>query len=99
MSYPAASVALLEGLTLATGVAIDGAELRREALLQRERLDQLVATNDEHREMVTQFERLYDEAESESASPPATDDDGELELRSGDELAGEIERFLRDQDK
>ena len=66
MSYPAASVALLEGLTLATGITIDGAELRREAVLQRERLDQLVEGNDEHRAMVAQFERMYDAAEQES---------------------------------
>lgn len=94
MSYPAASVALLEGLTTATGIAVDGAELRREAVLQRERLDQLVQGNDEHQAMVAQFERLYDAAEQDAR--PAG---GGLELRSGDEIAGEIERFLRDQGK
>jgi hypothetical protein len=97
MSYPAASVALLEGLGVATGVAIDAAELRREAVLQRERLDQLVEGNEEHEAMVAQFERLYDAADQPGATGrPA---DGELELRSGDEIAGEIERFLRDQGK
>ena len=70
MSYPAASVALLEGLTLATGITVDGAELRREAVLQRERLDQLVEGNDEHRAMVAQFERMYDAAEQEADRAP-----------------------------
>ena len=100
MSYPAASVALLEGLTLATGITIDGAELRREAVLQRERLDQLVEGNDEHRAMVAQFERMYDAAEQEAERSAGADQSGGgLELRSGDELAAEVERFLRDQGK
>ena len=97
MSYPAASVALLEGLTTATGITVDAAELRREAVLQRERLDQLVDGNDEHQAMIAQFERLYDAAEQQAA--PAAPADGGLELRTGDEIAGEIERFLRDQGK
>jgi hypothetical protein len=108
MSYPAASVALLEGLATATGITVNASELRREAVLQRERLDQLVDGNDEHKAMVTQFERLYDaalEAESEAAdaSDEAAPHDGaevgQIELRSGDELAAEVERFLREQGK
>ncbi len=108
MSYPAASVALLEGLTTATGITISARELRRESILQRERLDQLVDGNDEHRAMVSQFERLYDaaeEAESEAAAglagatPDSGAQTGAIELRSGDELAAEVERFLRDQGK
>ena len=45
--------------------------------------------------MVAQFERLYDAAERgpDPRTPAA------LELRSGDELAAEVERFLRDQGK
>jgi predicted ATP-grasp superfamily ATP-dependent carboligase len=95
MSYPAASVALLDGLATATGITISAADLRREAVVQRERLDQLVEGNDEHREMVAQLERLYDAAEQQIANAV----DGGLELRSGDEIAAEVERFLRDQGK
>jgi hypothetical protein len=98
MSYPGASVALLEGLALATGVSVDAGELRREAVLQRERLDQLVEGNDEHQAMVAQFERLYDAAEERPAQPPEPAEGG-LELRSGDEIAAELERFLREQGK
>ncbi len=79
MSYPAASVALLDGLTTATGVAVDAADLRREAVLQRERLDQLVEGNDEHRAMVTQFERMYDAAEQEAGRPGGEPADGGLD--------------------
>jgi hypothetical protein len=99
MSYPAASVALLEGLATATGILVDGAELRRDAVLQRERLDQLVDGNDDHRAMVAQFERLYDAAEQQPPGRPGESVAGTLELRSGDELAAEVERFLRDQGK
>ena len=70
-------------------------------MLQRERLDQLVEGNDEHRAMVAQFERLYDAAERGAPSDADADaaPSGGLELRSGDELAAEVERFLRDQGK
>lgn len=97
MSYPAASVALLDGLSTATGITVDASELRREAVLQRERLDQLVEGNDEHQAMVAQFERLYDAADEQP--PTGRPGEGGLELRTGEEIAGEIERFLRDQGK
>jgi hypothetical protein len=101
MSYPAASVALLDGLATAAGIAVDAGDLRREAVLQRERLDQLIETNPEHQAMVEQFERLFDASDdaAETVADPTGEGqpgDGALELRSGDELAGEIERFLRD---
>lgn len=109
MSYPAASVALLEALATAAEVIIEGGDLRREAVAQRERLDQLVASNDEHRAMVTQFEQLYDAAEADAADAAdaaaagpgdieGSPGEGELHLTSGDELAGEIERYLREHD-
>jgi hypothetical protein len=94
MSYPAASAALLDGLATATGITTAGAELRREAELQRQRIDQLVAANEEHETMVTQLERMYDAAVDGSG-----ESEGGLELRSGDELAAEVERFLREQGK
>jgi hypothetical protein len=97
MSYPAASVALIDALHTAAGIVAEVAELRREAVLQRERLDQLVAANSDHRAMVAQFEQFYDAAEQQSSrtTRPPTD----LELRSGEELAAEFERFLREQGK
>ena len=84
-------------ISTATGIVVDVADLRREAVLQRERLDQLVDGNEEHKAMVAQFERLYDASEQQDpVTPPA---EGGLELRSGDEIAAEVERFLRDQGK
>ena len=63
MAYPAASVALLDGLATATGITIAADELRGEAVAHRQRIDQLIAANDEHQAMVEQFERMYDAAE------------------------------------
>lgn len=95
MSYPAASVALLDGLREATGVVIDGATLRSEVLVQGRRLDGMVAGNDEHASMIRQLEQIYDASDD---SVEVIDGGPSLEMASGDELAEELERFLRDQD-
>lgn len=98
MAYPASSVALLTGLREAAGVVVDGAALRREAILQRERLDQLVAANDEHRAMLRQLEEAFDaDAVARHEPEPAVPRLDAEHLPSGDELAAELERFLRDQ--
>jgi proteasome assembly chaperone (PAC2) family protein len=95
MAYPAAAAALLDGLRDVTGVDIGADELRREAVLQRGRLDALVNGNDEHKAMLAQLERAYDEAQAEvDKSGFGIDPE---HLPSGDELAAELERFLRDQ--
>lgn len=95
MSYPAASAALIQGLREVTGVAIDGAALDGEAAAQRQRIDALVSGNDEHQSMVHQLEVLYDQAEQQTLDLDRAISD----LPSGDELAAEFERFLRDQDE
>lgn len=93
MSYPAASVALLDGLREVTGVTIPSGDLAREADIQRARIDQLVAGNDEHGAMVRQLEAAYDALVADVPSAMSAED-----IPSGDELAAEFERFLRDQD-
>jgi hypothetical protein len=93
MEYPAASVALLEGLEEVSGVAIDALGLRAEVDAQRNRLDRMIAEKPENEAMLRQLEELHDLA-------PTNDDDGEvseLELRSGDEIAAEIQEFFKDQ--
>ena len=49
---PGRTVALPDGLQQVTGVEIPARVLRREVAVQRERLDDLVASNDEHAAMV-----------------------------------------------
>lgn len=94
LDYPAAAVALLDALRESVEVVIDGTELRQAALAQRERLDLLVAGNPEHAEMLRQLELLHDAADPPS-SGPGLGTAGPMP--SGDELAAELERFLRDQ--
>jgi predicted ATP-grasp superfamily ATP-dependent carboligase len=88
MPYPAASAALLDGLHEVAGIAVRSDDLRAAAALTSERIDTLVANSDEHRNMVAQLERQDDEAEAQ------------MELRNlptGDEIAAELERFLREE--
>ncbi len=91
MPYPEASAALVEGLARVAGLRLDVAELQEAARLHRERLDELVATNIEHTQMVHTLESAYD-AEREGAGPTA------FTPAAGEELAAEVERFLRDLD-
>ena len=97
MSYPASAVALLDGFAQVTGIRVEPTDLRREVASQRARIDQIVEANDEHAAMVRQLEEIYDSA-PQTGTPDASPED-ELELRSGDELAAEIQRFLRNQDE
>jgi proteasome assembly chaperone (PAC2) family protein len=94
MPYPAASLALLETLASVTGVNVDSPALQQEVNGTRERIDSLIGENDEHVRMVQQLEAAVD---SELAAEPGTVL-GAGPLPSGDELAAELERFLRDQD-
>ena len=87
LPYPAASVALLESLDRLFGLSVDLTDLRSEAEDSQVRLGELVAANPEHAAMVTQLEADYDQTERERA-----------ELPTGEELADELERFLREQD-
>jgi hypothetical protein len=88
MPYPAAGLALVEGLARVGDLSFDEGDLVAEAESGRERLDSLVANSEEHLEMVRQLEHHVDTLEA------AQSDD----LPSGDELAAELERFLREQD-
>jgi hypothetical protein len=99
MAYPAASVALLGGLADHAEVLVDAAAARRETIIQRERLDELVAGNDEHSAMVRQLEALYDAIGADDDDADA--DDGvplvDTRIPTADELGAELEQFLRDQ--
>lgn len=90
MPYPAASLALVEGLRHVAGLDIDPGGLAAEAASNRDRLDRLVAENPEHQAMVRQLEQVADTAEPEEDAPLGMGD-----LPSGDELAAELQEFLR----
>jgi hypothetical protein len=93
LPFPAASVALLDGFTEVTGIEVAAADLRAAIGPQRRRIDASIESNDEHVAMLRQLEEMYDEAiDGDVPNGPV------IEMRSGDELADEIQQFLRDQD-
>jgi len=92
MPYPAASAALVEGLADIAGLTLDASNLRDQAAVTRDRINALIAGNAEHREMVRRLEEQADQLAASSAGGL-----GLGPLPSGDELAAELERFLRDQ--
>jgi predicted ATP-grasp superfamily ATP-dependent carboligase len=87
LPYPAASAALVETLAAVAELALDAGELRAVAARTLTQIDEIVANSEEHRDLVHRLEAAFD---GEVATPP--DFSG---LPSGDELATEIERFLR----
>ncbi|MFL5768135.1 MAG: proteasome assembly chaperone family protein [Actinomycetota bacterium] len=78
--FPSASVALLEHVSRQIGVDIAPGELLEQAAVHRQRLDEAVASDDDSRSYVERLENMVDEER----------------IPSGDELASEIERFLRE---
>jgi hypothetical protein len=94
MPYPEASAVLIETLQRVTGVGADTTDLRAEAMAHRDRVDELVAGNPEHGAMVRALETQVDEeADATGGINPLMAGPGGLP--SGDELAAELERFLR----
>jgi len=88
MPYPAAGAALLDALQLVADLKFDPEPLRDDALAARSRLDALIADSDEHQQLVRQLEQQTDAMNETDGGP----------LPSGEELAAELERYLRDQD-
>jgi len=91
LPYPAASVAILEGLRFAAGVDVDTTELQAAAGVTNARIDALIANSEDHTAMIHALETQWDADLGRISGPMPTD------LPSGDELAAELERFLRDQ--
>jgi predicted ATP-grasp superfamily ATP-dependent carboligase len=84
-SYPPAALALLNGLGELTGVSFQDGPLAESALATRARLDDLVTRNPEHITMLEKLESAYDDLH-----------DLRGQLPDGEQLAAELERYLRD---
>jgi proteasome assembly chaperone (PAC2) family protein len=100
MPSPAAAAALVDGLAGVADIAVPSDDLHREAQALRSRLDDLVAGNPEHVRMVHDLEEQWDEEESGTPSAGPRGDDPAappMNMVSGDEIAAEFERFLREQ--
>lgn len=85
MPYPAASLVLLETANRVGGLRLPTGDLADQAAASRARIDELIAQNPEHLTMLRQLEQQVDEQ-------PST-----MTPTSGEDLAAELERFLRDQ--
>lgn len=98
MTYPAAAVALLDGLKDTAGLLFDRGSLQQEAVIQTERLDRLVAKNSEHQEMVQKLEQAYDAMLPHDANTIRHDGEqlSEKDIPTPEELTAELEAFLRD---
>src|SRR6478735_5055869 len=90
--YPAAALAALDSLTVATGLVFAGDELREENREYLEKVTEQIDGSDELARMVEGLEERYDSymAGSTLATPMIHTGD----LPSADELAAELERFL-----
>ncbi|WP_438352912.1 proteasome assembly chaperone family protein [Microbacterium sp. CJ88] len=90
--YPAAALAALDSLTVATGLVFDGDALREENREYLLKVDEQMTGNDELTRMLEGLEERYDAymAGSTLATPIIHTGD----LPSADELAAELERFL-----
>jgi proteasome assembly chaperone (PAC2) family protein len=89
MSFPSASAALLDGLAVIAGLSLDATQLHTAADSSLRQIDDLIAKSNEHTAMVHQLERTVDAAEGNPL------DIGQIP--TGDELAAELERYLRDE--
>ena len=67
---------------------LDSSSLRDAAEASRRQVDELIGANPEHLEMVRRLEAALDSEEV----PPAELD---VDVPSGDEIAAELEQFLR----
>jgi len=90
MPYPAASAALIDGLAAVAHLNLPSHDLHEAAARARDRIDELIAASEEHRSMVAQLEIQADREtpEDRPGFDPAS-------LPSGDEIAAELERYLR----
>lgn len=97
--YPDGARALLERFTSYLGTPVDLSQFDAAVADNRAKLDLAAASSDEVTEHVRQLERLYDaELEAERLADGAASNGASLDdvrVPSADELAAEIERFLR----
>jgi hypothetical protein len=84
--YPAAAQALLKTFTAEVGGEVDLRDLDREASAHRHQLDEAAGSSVEVQAHIQQLESAYDEEQPISGPLP-----------TGDEIAAELERYLRRQ--
>jgi predicted ATP-grasp superfamily ATP-dependent carboligase len=85
--YPAASAALVDALATVAGLELDAGQLHAAADSMVDPINEITANSEEYRALVRALEAAFDGG----VTTPSDFSD----LPSGDELAAELERFLR----
>ncbi|HET7899940.1 MAG TPA: PAC2 family protein [Candidatus Nanopelagicales bacterium] len=96
VEFPRAAVALLEEVAVAGDLALDLTDLVEAARTSDHEIDAQVAQNPENVEAVQALEAQYDAVVRGAGSALPLAGDGELP--SGDEIAAQLEEFLREMD-
>jgi hypothetical protein len=88
MPFAPASLALLDGIAAVSGLVIESEVLAEAAEAARRKVDELINQSPEHSAMVRQLETNVDVLEGATGLT-------EADVPSGDEIAAELERYLR----
>ena len=100
--FPTAAVTLLTAVAESTGLALPTGALVEAARAVLADVDEQVAASEETRTAVASLERQYDAVTSErgqgGGGPEGMSLLPEDEMADGDELAAELERYLRAED-
>ncbi|MGC8627301.1 MAG: proteasome assembly chaperone family protein [Acidimicrobiales bacterium] len=88
MPYPEASAALLDELARLTGTRLNTDDLHQAGRKARDQIQELIAASEEHSAMVRQLEAQHDAEVGLSATEFT-------HLPTGDEIAAELEKYLR----
>jgi predicted ATP-grasp superfamily ATP-dependent carboligase len=100
MPYPPASLQLLDGLAKVAGIQVASPELAEAAAATRAHLDEVTANSIQHAALVRQLEAQIDADPAEAGEGDGAGQEEATEagwgiLPTGDELAAEVERFLK----
>ena len=87
-TYPPAVLALLNGLTQITEIELKTNSLKEHSKTTKQRINGLVNRNSKYEAMVKKLEQAYDNLH-----------DQQIKLPTGEDLAAELEAFLRTQDE
>ena len=77
----------MEGLAQSADLHVGAGQLPEQSLATRNRLDQLVAGEESHTQMLAELEKRHDELSPSDETLPTSD-----------ELAAQVEQFLREQE-
>jgi len=94
--YPKAALALLDQISLNTGLMIPRDDLRQAANDMDSEINQQISAVDENREVVESLEQQHDDVMKSRRELTST---SEGNLVSGDELAAALEQYLADLDE